>query len=199
MPDTQTKLIVIRGNSGSGKTTLAKAVREAYGRRGLAIISQDIVRREMLREPDVPGGVNIGLLKTICLHALAHDHHVVLEGILTGSRYGAMLDRLRREHQGPAVFFYLDVPWEETLRRHETRPQRSQFTPEQMAEWFADGDLLPGGHEHLLDHTLSVEDATRRILNVAGLTGHRPAPLRSATLSCHRPGPHPAPCHNRQE
>ncbi|MFD9947839.1 AAA family ATPase [Nonomuraea sp. NPDC059023] len=181
MPVTQTTLVVIRGNSGSGKTTLAKAVRGAYGQRGLAIVSQDVVRREMLRELDVPGGVNIGLIKTICLHALTHGHHVVLEGILTGSRYGAMLDGLRRDHQGPAVFFYMDVPWEETLVRHETRPQRSQFTLEQMAEWFKERDLLPGGYEHLLDHALTVEDATRFILQTAGLAATPSGPSRPVT------------------
>jgi adenylate kinase family enzyme len=178
----QTTLVVIRGNSGSGKTTLAKAVREAYGQRRLAIVSQDVVRREMLRELDVPGGVNIGLIRTICLHALTHGHHVILEGILSGSRYGAMLDGLRRDHQGPATFFYMDVPWEETLLRHETRPQRSQFTPGQMAEWFKERDLLPGGYEQLLDHTLSVEGAAQHILQAAGLASTPSgSPRRGAT------------------
>lgn len=75
LPSVATSLIVIRGNSGSGKSTLARAVREAYGKRGLALVSQDVVRREMLRELDVRDGVNTGLLKTICLYALRRGHH----------------------------------------------------------------------------------------------------------------------------
>ncbi|WP_182903868.1 hypothetical protein [Microbispora sp. H10830] len=43
-PDT--RLIVLRGNSGSGKTSVARAVRAAYGR-GLALVCQDVVRREL--------------------------------------------------------------------------------------------------------------------------------------------------------
>ncbi|MGW5689334.1 hypothetical protein [Nonomuraea sp. NPDC003754] len=60
-----------------------------------------------------------------------------MEGILTASRYAGMLDELRREHPGVSAFFYMDVPWEETLRRHDSRPQRSASTPEQMREWYS--------------------------------------------------------------
>ena len=45
----ETRLIVLRGNSGSGKSTVAKALREAYGR-GVAWVSQDLIRRTILRE-----------------------------------------------------------------------------------------------------------------------------------------------------
>ncbi|MFI7222044.1 hypothetical protein ACIBO5_02395 [Nonomuraea angiospora] len=49
-----TQLIVLRGNSGSGKTSAARALRQAYGRRGLAVVGQDVLRRDILRELDVP-------------------------------------------------------------------------------------------------------------------------------------------------
>jgi len=42
------KLIVLRGNSGSGKTTVAKGLQKKFGRNTM-IISQDVVRREMLK------------------------------------------------------------------------------------------------------------------------------------------------------
>ncbi|GFI71319.1 uridine kinase [Clostridiales bacterium] len=41
------KLIIIRGNSGSGKTTLAKNLQHKFGRNTM-VISQDVVRREIL-------------------------------------------------------------------------------------------------------------------------------------------------------
>ncbi|MFI7107377.1 AAA family ATPase [Nonomuraea sp. NPDC050227] len=61
-----TVLIVIRGNSGSGKSTVARTVRETYDQRGMALIGQDVVRREILRERDKADGVNIGLLDVMC-------------------------------------------------------------------------------------------------------------------------------------
>lgn len=93
-----TRLIVLRGNSGSGKTTTARALRTAYGRRGLAVVGQDVIRRDILRERDEPGGVNIGLIDTITRYSLEHGHHVVLEGIFTAGRYGPMLAALGRDY-----------------------------------------------------------------------------------------------------
>ncbi|WP_203883479.1 kinase [Planotetraspora kaengkrachanensis] len=144
-----TRLIVLRGNSGSGKTSVARAVRVAYGR-GLALVGQDVVRRDLLRERDVHGGVNIGLIDTIARYSLDHGYHVLLEGILTASRYGAMLESLRHDHAGISAFFYLDVSFAETLRRHDSRPQRSEFTPDQMREWYQERDLLPDGSETVI-------------------------------------------------
>ena len=41
------KLIILRGNSGSGKTSVSKALQKRFGRNTM-VISQDMVRREML-------------------------------------------------------------------------------------------------------------------------------------------------------
>jgi hypothetical protein len=40
-----------------------------YGR-GLAVVGQDNVRRTILRERDVPGGANIGLIDEVARYAL---------------------------------------------------------------------------------------------------------------------------------
>ena len=42
---------MLRGNSGSGKTTVAKALQELFGR-GTMVLSQDMIRREVLKESD---------------------------------------------------------------------------------------------------------------------------------------------------
>ncbi|WP_431926552.1 kinase [Nonomuraea jabiensis] len=160
-----TQLIVLRGNSGSGKTSVARALRKAYGRRGLAVVGQDVLRRDILRELDVPDGVNIGLIDTVTRYALDHGHHVILEGILTASRYAPMLQSLREDFPGRSRFFYLDVPFEETLRRHATRPQSAEFGPDMMREWYIERDLLPGGYETVIDQHSSLEETVRRLLS----------------------------------
>ena len=45
------RLIILRGNSGSGKTTVARALQRRFGQNTL-LISQDAVRRDMLRVKD---------------------------------------------------------------------------------------------------------------------------------------------------
>ena len=64
-----TRLIILRGNSASGKSTVAAEIRERYGR-GIAIVSQDNLRRIVLRERDIPGGAYIGLIDSVARYAL---------------------------------------------------------------------------------------------------------------------------------
>ncbi|MFD0851020.1 kinase [Actinomadura adrarensis] len=156
--------MVLRGNSGSGKTSVAKTIREAHGRRDLAIVSQDVIRRQILRELDVPGGANIDLLDTIVRWSIGHGYHVVLEGILTASRYGPMLEALRRDHPGQSHWFYLDIPFQETVRRHATRPQFQEFTADQMAEWYRERDLLDGEHETIIGPEWSLVATVKLIM-----------------------------------
>ena len=55
-------IIIIRGNSGSGKTTVARKLHEILGR-GNLLISQDVVRREMLNVHDCPFNLAIPLIE----------------------------------------------------------------------------------------------------------------------------------------
>ena len=47
----------------------------------------------------------------------------MLEGILFSGKYGPMIASLLDAHRGATHVFYLDVSFEETLRRHATRAQ----------------------------------------------------------------------------
>jgi hypothetical protein len=95
----QTRLIVLRGNSGSGKSSVAKALRDAYGR-GVAVVSQDTIRRTILRDRDRPLAANIGLIDQVTRYCLENGCHVVVEGILDASRYGSMLAGLGGDYTG---------------------------------------------------------------------------------------------------
>lgn len=164
----ETLLIVLRGNSASGKTSLARSVRQRVGR-GVAIVSQDVVRRDILWEHETPTGANIGLIDTIARHALDHGYHVILEGMLKAHAYGGMLGQLVADHRGETSCFYLDIPWEETLRRHATKPQAAEYGADLMREWFKPLDLLPQVTEHRIDETLSLAGMTDLVLVQSGL------------------------------
>jgi hypothetical protein len=54
--------------------------------------------------------------------------------------------------------FYLDVPWEETLRRHATRAQASEFGEAERREWYLPRDLLGLDCERVTDERLAGGD-----------------------------------------
>ncbi|MFE2910847.1 AAA family ATPase [Kitasatospora indigofera] len=172
-PDTV--LIVVRGPSGAGKSSTAAGLRAAYGR-GIAVVGQDVLRRDVLRERDVAGGANITLIDLVARHALDHGFHVVVEGILAADRYGPMLARLAADHRGRSFLYYLDVDFDETLRRHATRPLASEVSPEQMAGWYRAHDVLPGRLEHVVSRHSTLDDTVERILTDTALAPPRRTP-----------------------
>ncbi|MFI6517824.1 kinase [Spirillospora sp. NPDC050679] len=162
-------LIVLRGNSGSGKSSIAAQIRRRYGRRDLAVVSQDVVRRQILRDRDEPGAANIDLIGTIARWSLDHGYHVLLEGILYSDRYGEMIEALVAGHAGPSLLYYLDIPFAETLRRHATKPNAHEFGEREMAGWYRERDLLSGVPETVIGPARSLEATVEQIMRDAHL------------------------------
>ena len=140
---------MIRGNSASGKSTVAAGIRAKCGP-GIAIVGQDHLRRVVLKEKDKPGAANIGLIELVTRYALDNGYSTVLEGILRAAHYGQMLARLRDNHKGRSLFYYIDVPFEETMRRHQCKPQVGEYGRAEMSSWYRAKDLLPGGWEQVI-------------------------------------------------
>ncbi|MEU8151548.1 hypothetical protein [Nonomuraea sp. NPDC048901] len=72
------------------------------------------------------------------------------------------------------MLYYLDISWEKTLRRHETRPQRSQFGAGEMRQWYIERDVLPDGCECVIGEDSSMTEIVQRILVDADLTADQP-------------------------
>jgi hypothetical protein len=113
---------------------------------------------------DRPGGVNIGLIDQVIRFSLESGYHVVLDGIFYADRYEPMLAGLARDHLGVTRFYYLDVPMEETLRRHTTRPQAAEFGPGDMRGWYRPRDFLDGICERIIPETTTLTQTIALIL-----------------------------------
>jgi len=168
-----TALVVIRGNSGSGKTSLARQLRLHQGR-GWALVEQDNLRRVILRERDKAGGLAPAFIDHTVRFLLGNGYSVILEGILASHRYGPMLTKLIADHSGPSLLYYLDVSFDETVRRHHTRPQAADFTPEHMRSWYLPGDTLDLPHEHVIAESSTFDDTLQLIITGLATAGaHR--------------------------
>ena len=82
-------LVILRGHSASGKSTVARRVQHALPRGRVAVVGQDHVRRDLLRERDGDPVDTIDLAPTIAAavgarpvavlrmsEAPSHPHHV---------------------------------------------------------------------------------------------------------------------------
>lgn len=57
------------------------------------------------------------------------------------------------------------MPFEETLLRHQTKPNRDEFGEEDMRRWWRDKDYLTIIPQTILREDLSLEDAVELIYN----------------------------------
>lgn len=151
------KLIILRGNSGSGKTTTGKALQRKFGH-GTMLISQDVVRREMLFVKDGSNPEASQLLLELALYGKDHCNIVILEGILNSKWYKKLFETLQKEFNNQIFAYYFDLPFEETLIRHQQKPNSHEFGEKEMREWWNEKDLLGIIPEVCLHKELSLNE-----------------------------------------
>ena len=157
-----TQLIIIRGNSGSGKSSVAKAVRELLNGR-TALIEQDYFRRHILKEGENVQDSDIqGLLLQSVQFAVGRKYTVVLEGILPSRKYREMF--LKLTHEFSYLAFYLDVSFEETLCRHETKPNCDEFGYQEMKDWYVPKDYLGVPKEIIIPEKSSLNSTVNMVV-----------------------------------
>ena len=163
-----TPLIILRGNSGCGKTSTAYLLQRQLGY-GTMLVSQDVVRREILRVKDSKNNPAIQLIYDLCMYGNKVGYTVILEGILSNKKYGAMLHRLLNDFQGDKLVYYFDVSFEETMRRHATKPNAHEFGELEMLRWWKEKDYLDFENEFLIRNDTSQEDLINMILKTMNI------------------------------
>lgn len=158
----KSRLIILRGNSGSGKTTIAKLLQKELGY-GTMLVSQDVVRREILRVRDEESNPAIQLIYDLCIYGNLIGYTVILEGILSNKKYGTMIQNLINNFDGDKSMYYFDIPFEETVRRHANKSNSYEFGKKEMAEWWKDKDYLGVEGEKMIDENMTQEQIVNLI------------------------------------
>lgn len=159
-------LIILRGNSGSGKSTVAKALQKRIGSNTL-LISQDVVRREMLWVRDGENTAALPLLISLLDYGKSHCAYVILEGILYADWYKPLFEAAKKAFGDGIFAYYYDIPFEETLKRHQNRDLRFEFGENEMRRWWREKDFIRLIPERLLHKDISLEDTVETILGEA--------------------------------
>ncbi|WP_018931831.1 kinase [Gracilibacillus lacisalsi] len=160
----ESKLIIIRGNSGSGKTTAAKNLQSHLGR-GTLLVSQDTVRREMLKVHDKDGNLSIDLIRQIAEYGKNNCKFVIVEGILYKHRYGEKLYNLIEFFNHKTYTYYFDLSFKETVKRHNSSSKKMEFGEESLCSWLKPNDYLGVDREMMLTNDMSQDDVLELILN----------------------------------
>lgn len=159
------KLIILRGNSGSGKTTIAKELQKSFGRNTM-LISQDVVRRDILRVKDGENTEALPLMKELLTYGRNHCEIVILEGIMYADWYKPLFE-LAVQLYGTDIFaYYFDLPFEETLKRHQTKPNCNEFGEEAMRRWWRDKDFSDVLSERVITSEKGIQSIIDEIKSV---------------------------------
>lgn len=158
------KLIILRGNSGSGKTSVAKELQRQIGRNTL-LLSQDKIRREMLWANDGYDTPALPLLIALLQYGHKNNEITILEGILKSEWYKPLFEEAVRLFDKDIYAYYYDLPFAETLRRHETREKKSEFGEEEMRQWWNEKDYIDFIPEKIIDKEMSLEAVVHMILS----------------------------------
>ena len=165
------QLVILRGNSGSGKTTVARALQEKFGRNTMRI-SQDVVRRDMLKVRDGADTEALPLLRELLVYGAEHSPVVILEGILNAEWYAPLFETALEEFGDDIYAYYYDIPFEETLRRHQTKPNCHEFGEEAMRCWWKEKDYIGLIPEQTISADMAL-DATVEMIYQAVINGKR--------------------------
>ena len=158
------RLIIIRGNSGSGKSSVAKSLQRKFGRNTL-VIPQDTVRREMLWAHDGSETTALPLLIDLLEFGYRNSEITILEGILKASWYKPLFERAVHLFGDSIFAYYYDLPFEETLRRHQTKANRFDFGEEEMRRWWNEKDYIGFIPETTLTEETSLDETVQKILS----------------------------------
>ena len=158
------KLVILRGNSGSGKSTVAKGLQRRIGRNTL-MIPQDTVRREMLLAHDGPNSAALPLLMHLLRYGHEYSKVTILEGILDAACYRPLFELALQLYGTEIYAYYYDLPFDETLKRHETKPNRAHFGEADMRRWWKEKDYIGIIPETTITPTQSLDGTIEMILS----------------------------------
>jgi adenylate kinase family enzyme len=174
-------LVIVRGPSGAGKSTISQnlctLLRSRFQKK-VALIESDLVQHKMLVNMDRKATAAVMMAMARASWTDANCDVVVVEGVLNVKRpdYLHMLEELvelapTKGGRQPSIF-YLDVPLEETFKRHAGRPKCDEFTTDDMRDWWSaaspwghdleivvdqtSDDSFRGGADEVVEHLLSL-------------------------------------------
>ena len=127
--------------------------------------SQDVIRRDMLRVKDGENTLALPLMKELLVYGSSHSDFVVLEGIMYADWYKSLFELAIQLYDTKVYAYYFDIPFEETLKRHQTKPNCNDFGEEAMRRWWREKDFSDVLNEVSITSERDIESIVSDICN----------------------------------
>ena len=154
--------IAIMGESGSGKTTVARALQKKFGYNTM-MISQDEIRRNILWVKDGVDTKALPLMIELMKYGYEHCDVVILEGIMYDEWYSPLFKTANELYGMDIYAYYFDIPFEETVRRHNTRDKKQEFGEEDMRRWWREKDFSSVFNEKIITSDIDADSIVEMI------------------------------------
>jgi adenylate kinase family enzyme len=163
------KVIILRGNSGSGKSTVAKELASTIKHKTV-VIEQDYYRVHMF----FPLGESREEVREIMLqnvlYCLKHDYDILWVSIFHKHAADDYLKGFfKNHHPQDNYIFDFQTSFAETVRRHQTRPQKNDFGVKDMREWYKPIELLGYDFEYTIPESNNLAKTIKYIRDISGI------------------------------
>lgn len=133
------------------------------------LLSQDAVRREMLKVKDGENTLALPLMKELLRYGSEHSDVVILEGIMYSDWYKPLFELAVQLYDTKIYAYYFDLPFEETLKRHQTRAKCQEFGEEAMRRWWREKDFSDVLKEVHITSEKDMESVVEDIYNAVSI------------------------------
>ncbi|MCL2545895.1 MAG: uridine kinase [Oscillospiraceae bacterium] len=116
----------------------------------------------------VHGGADsksIELLKHLILFGHNHCAITIIEGILYADDHEELFMQIEDTFNNRMLAYYFDIPFEETLKRHEQKQKTKQlnFGESEMKTWWREKDFLSNINENIIHKDMSLHETVDKI------------------------------------
>lgn len=160
------KLIIIRGPSASGKSTVAGAFFRKTTRPTI-IVSEDTIRKFFNDHRKTGHMHSRAVAEKVVVTGLENGYDVIYHGILRlNDGNHKRFDKILKAHPLENYFFYLDVGFEATVKRHATQPKKHEFSADSMKKWWKFSSPINTELETVIPESSSVDETLETISKV---------------------------------
>lgn len=133
------------------------------------LVSEDATRKQFSDHHKAGHDSARELATQSVLLGLRNGYDVIYEGILNIKTRRDQFDEFFAVHHKENYFFYIDATFEETVRRHESRPEKEEFSAEAMKRWWEYASPTGFDTETIIPENSSMEATIQTIGAVANL------------------------------